>query len=169
MIESSPGIIFGSTALIAASEFTRPADTTAYTAGDVVGTSPAAVITLSNCARVAGGSGIITSVRLAADSATTANGIFRVYFFSTAPTAIADNSPFTLLWANRAIRVGAVDLTLRTEGSGSDSAEAFNSSVVVPFTCASSSKDLTAVLVAEAAYAPKNAGLFRLEVGIVQD
>lgn len=91
---------------------TRPSNTTAYTAGDVVGdTSGSAIITLSNIGP-SGGYVLVQSVSLIfSDSAVISGmGSYRLHFYSASPTAIADNAVFDLVSGERANYMGFVDL-----------------------------------------------------------
>ena len=91
---------------------TRPSNTTAYTAGDVVGdTSGSAIITLSNIGP-SGGYVLVQSVSLIfSDSAVISGmGSYRLHFYSASPTAIADNAVFDLVSGERANYLGFVDL-----------------------------------------------------------
>jgi len=94
----------------ASHEYTRPANTTAYAAKDVIADSTASpvVMTFSNIARVAGGGGYITKARLLTDQKTN-TARFRLHLYHTAPTAINDNDPMLLLYANKADRIGFID------------------------------------------------------------
>jgi len=91
-------------------EFTRPSDTTGYIARDVVcnSTSSPSVITFADFARVNQGSGVIVRARLFTDKKDV-TATFRLHLFHTAPTAIADNSPYTLLYVNAPNRIGQID------------------------------------------------------------
>ena len=91
---------------------TRPSNTTAYTAGDVVGdTSGSAIITLNNIGP-SGGYVLVQSVSLIfSDSAVISGmGSYRLHFYSASPTAIADNAVFDLVSGERANYLGFVDL-----------------------------------------------------------
>ena len=90
---------------------TRPSNTTAYTAGDVVGdTGGSAIISLTDAGPTAGFV-IIQSISLVFSNSTVPSGMgaFRLHLFSTSPTAIADNDPFDLTSADRATYMGYVD------------------------------------------------------------
>ena len=90
---------------------TRPSNTTAYTAGDVVGdTGGSAIISLTAAGPTAGFV-IIQSVSLVFSDSSVPSGMgaFRVHLFSTSPTAIADNAPFDLTSGDRATYMGYVD------------------------------------------------------------
>jgi hypothetical protein len=103
---------FVSTTFRSAVTITRPSNTTAYTAGDVVGdTSGSAIITLNNIGP-SGGYVLIQSVSLIfSDSAVISGmGSYRLHFYSASPTAIADNAVFDLVSGERANYLGFVDL-----------------------------------------------------------
>lgn len=153
---------------VASTEFVRPADTTAYAANDVVGTNPATNRTFLNAARIAGGSGYITNVRLTKSSATVTNAFFRLWLYAVAPTAIADNAQMTLLWANRANRFGYIDLACTTEGTGSDSAMALVTNINLKFDCAEGDRNIYGVLEAKQAYTPASGETFFIELTVDQ-
>jgi hypothetical protein len=156
-------LVRGSMAVVSAT-FTRPNDTNAYSANDTVGPTVAAVMTFANVGRVVAGTGYITNVRLVKSTNVTSNATFRFWLYQTAPAAIADNAPFTLLYANRAIRLGYVDLPCTTEGAGSDSASCFLANVNLKFACAAGSRDLYGVLETKQAYAPGALENFWVEI-----
>jgi len=92
---------------------TRPSNTTAYTAGDVVGdTGGSAILTLSSIGP-SGGFILIQSAALIFSDSTVPSGMgaFRVHFFNASPTAIADNAPFDLTSGERALYMGYIDLS----------------------------------------------------------
>jgi hypothetical protein len=125
-------------------EITRPATTPTYTARDVISADPAAVITFAGCARVNGGCGYIVKARLFTNSVTAMLGaVIRLHLYHTAPTAIADDSPMALLYANAAKRIGFIDFpALATEGTGSDSSASLWVDMPLKFKCAAASKNL---------------------------
>ena len=91
---------------------TRPSNTTAYTAGDVVGdTGGSAIISLTSAGPTAGFV-IIQSISLIFSDSTVPSGMgaFRVHLYSASPTAIADNAAFDLVSGERASYLGFVDL-----------------------------------------------------------
>ena len=91
---------------------TRPSNTTAYTAGDVVGdTGGSAIATVANVGP-SGGFVLVQSISLVfSDSAVPSGmGAFRVHLYSASPTAIADNAAFDLASGDRATYMGFIDL-----------------------------------------------------------
>lgn len=92
---------------------TRPSNTTAYTAGDVVGsTSGSAILTLSNIGP-SGGYVLIQSAALIFSDTTVPSGMgaFRVHLYNVSPNAIADNAPFDLVSSERAAYMGYIDFS----------------------------------------------------------
>lgn len=149
-----------------AATITRPADTTAYAAKDAVADSTSAptVLTFSKIARLPGSSGYIVKARLMTNQSTN-TARFRLHLYHTAPTAINDNAAHTLLWANRANRVGYIDFpAAQTEGTGSDAANSQNDTVRMPFVCASASRHLYGLLETLDAFTPASGQIIYIEL-----
>lgn len=90
------------------STVTRAANTTVYTAGDVVG-GPLTIATVGP----SGGDTFITAVSMVQNISAVPSGqtSFRLYLYNaTPPSAIADNSPHTLGAGDRASYLGYIDL-----------------------------------------------------------
>jgi hypothetical protein len=103
------------------STFTRPGDTTSYAVGDSISTAAGEVGYWDLLPRGVV-SGYLIEVLCRVSQAAWA-GRIRLHLYKEAPPAIADNSPLTLLWADRAKRIGRIDVTsFATAGSGSDMA-----------------------------------------------
>lgn len=148
--------------------FNRPANTTAYTARDAVTNSEASNTPnlVFDLARANGGSGIITKVRLVTNHATNANGvIFRLWLYTVNTAAVAgDNAPYTVLWANRAVRVGYIDLPgLTTEGGVSDSAMTLQQTSL-SFNCAAADTKLYGILQTLGGFTPASGQSFYVEL-----
>lgn len=92
--------------------FTRPDDTNAYLALDVISdsTSSPTVMTFSNVLANAGGMFAILSAKLEIDVSAVPSGTsgFRLHLYDTSPTAINDNSPYNLPSGDRAKHLGAI-------------------------------------------------------------
>jgi len=89
---------------------TRPNDTTAYSANDVVGTDPASVIEFANIAPQGGGTIVLLYASMRIDAGTSAQGQTRLHLYSSAPTAIADNAAFNLPSGDRDKYLGFITL-----------------------------------------------------------
>lgn len=103
---------------------TRPADTTAYAAGDAIGASGSVVFTFDTGA-LGVPSGLIVGARLIRDATTNTTVRFRGIVYDGAPTVAsdADNAQFPLTWANRTVRRGYIDFSNPLTGdaaSGND-------------------------------------------------
>lgn len=155
--------------VITTASFTRPADTIGYAAQDVVSNSTTApvVLTFAGAGRANGGSGLVLSARHLKSSTTLAS--YRLHLYRVAPTAINDNAQFTLLYANRANRVGFIDFSHATGGTGSDSTSALSTFVNLPFVCDAASASLFGLLVASAAYTPTSGEQHFIELAIAQN
>jgi hypothetical protein len=159
----------GGTTTTIGTEFTRPADTDAYAALDAVSDSTSAptIITLADVVPAVGGTGYITKVRCFTDKAAAMAPRFRIHIYNESITPINDNAAFTLLYANRAKRVAAVDLAaFRTEGAGSDASAAQNITDRVAFACAPASRALFALVETLDAFTPASGQKFYLEISV---
>lgn len=130
---------------------TRPANTTAYSDGDVVGATDA-IWTFPNMG-AAGKTTILTGFDLRIDIAGLPTGMdtFRWELYSSAPTAIADNAPFDLIAADRAIYLGYISVTkpvARTSTAYVQSAVGFSKPIRMAGT------SLIALLVTDKGYTP---------------
>lgn len=145
---------------IATASFARSAGTTQYTAGDVVGpTTTPALMNLSACLP----NKYIVGASMTKDAASVTTATMRLWLYTglAGPTPIADNSPWTTLYANDSTCIGFIDLgTPVTTGAGSDSAVYQNFTAVVPTVDASSAGNLWGVLEATGAYTPEAGELF---------
>jgi hypothetical protein len=156
----------GGNEVVVSAAFARPADVAAYASKDVVSNSTSApiVLTFANLARVNAGSGYLVKARLESDQATN-TARFRLHLYHTAPTPINDNAAFTILWANRAKRVGTIDFdALQTEGAGSDAAYSANKDVRLAFACDAASRTLYGVLETLDPFTPASGQNFFVEL-----
>jgi hypothetical protein len=161
-----------------ATSIARPADTTAYAAGDVVGpiTTPA-IQTLAGAARSQGGTGRIVAATLETNNATVTNGTFRVHIFNASFTPAADNAAFAGQHTNRAAYQGYFDFNIVVADSASaEGAIAqlrasldVDNGLPLDFECASGNTSLYAVVVALAAYVPASGQIFYLSLLVEQD
>jgi hypothetical protein len=146
--------------------FTRPSDTTAYAAKDAVSDSTSAptILTFANFARIAAGSGYIVRANMMTDQ-TTLTARLRLHLFHTSVTAINDNAAFTLLYANRASRIGYIDFDPGvTEGAGSTASHSLNAITRLPFVCAAASRSVFGLLETLDIFTPASAQAFYVEL-----
>lgn len=154
--------------------FTRPADTTAYAANDVVSnnTSTTTLITLSNAARVNAGSGYIVGARVATDKKSITPRI-RVHLWNAStPTVSADNANHKSVYADISKRIGTFDLAAMAtsaDTTNSDMSSTADWTLRIPFVCAAASTTLYAFLETMDAFTPSSGQGFTLELMIDQN
>lgn len=157
--------------------FVRPANATQYAAGDIVGpiTTPA-VQSFAGAARYNGGTGKIVELLLAVDLELITTATFRLHWFHTAPTAIADNSAFDTIAANFANYLGYIDPPILVTQANMVAAAirhtpevATTSAMPFHYQCASGDTGLYLVITALGTYTPKSSGLVRVSIVVEQD
>ena len=152
-------------------EFTRPANTTAYTAQDAVSDSataptiitwterPNPVKTYNQEGLRAGGSYLIKSVKLTASTNTTTNATFDMFFYTSGVTNTNDNEAYGITYADKIYRVGKTAFTLAVaDATASTCAEHTVTDINHVFVA--NGTTFYSVLVATAAYAPGSAETF---------
>ena len=147
---------------------TRPSNTTAYTAGDVVGsTGGSAILTLSSIGPSAGYILIQSAALIFSDSSVPSGmGAFRIHFYNASPTAIADNAPFDLVSGDRASYMGYIDLS-----APQDLGSTIYTQVDYPgrlIRLATASTSLFAQIETRGAYTPVSASTVELRVSTLE-
>jgi hypothetical protein len=153
----------------AAVTLTRPSNTTAYAAGDVVGIAdsgtPAnagsAIITLSNIGP-AGGYVLVQSVLLMIGNSTPPASAFRLHLYTESPTAILDNAAFDLVAGDVGKYAGYVDLPAPQDFGSIAVTQADYPGRELKLAAASTT--LYAILEARSAYTPASGTLYDLRV-----
>lgn len=164
---------------VVAVEFTRPSNTDAYAAKDVVcnSTSAPAVINFADVARANNGTGLIVRARLMTDKKDV-TARFRLHIYHTTPTAINDNSPYLLLYADVAKRIGVIDFPAMSSEDATNSTASLtmrpSSDGVygIPnlwFQTATADRDLYAILETLDAFTPASGQKFTVELAAVLD
>jgi hypothetical protein len=146
---------------------TRPADTTAYAAGDVIDLAAGAGLTFAAVARSANNTGYITDAILI-DSANQATKASVECWLFNAALAVYDNdnAAFTPTDADLANLIGMLQFTTAfagdaTSGAGGNAVYmADRTYLPLVYQCAGGVDDLYGVLVVRNAYTPVSAGIF---------
>lgn len=160
----------GSRSMVRSVELTRPSDTTVYHALDAIANSTSAptALTFSNAARVDGGSAYILFAKLTTNNPS-CDARVRLHLFSTSPTAVNDNSPHPVLYANRATLVGHLDFpALASGGAGSDASQSLIVDARILVACAPSSRNLFGLVQTLDAFTPSSAQKFHFQIGFEQ-
>jgi len=158
-------------------DLVRPANATAYTAGDVVKavadslpieiTYPVAISRFF--------SGYIVAAKLEHDTANTTNGTFRLFFYGDSVNLgkTVDNAAFTPVFGDDfdSLRIGHVNFTLQSAGTASSQVVDHYLQVdpPLPFVLDGTSavkRSIWGILTATGAYTPKRSGTFRITIWI---
>ncbi len=152
---------------------TRPANTTTYTAGDVVGSDPGAVMTFSNASFGEFDSGIIQQAIVTSSAYVATGPALELWLFDTTVTADTDNAVFTPTDAEMATLVGIISFASADWKSGTATAGAGGNmacvadNVSIPFNTKKGTSDLFGVLVARNAYVPVSGEIFTVRLQVL--
>jgi hypothetical protein len=149
-------------------EFTRATpDATAYAANDAVLPAAGGLAELTNAARVAGGSGYITQIRLSTNKKSITPRL-RLHFFNVSNSTLAtDNLAWKELYADASKRITYVDmpaLTTAADTANSDMSRTMDATVRVPFQCAVDSTSLWVAIETLDAFTPDAAQKFTIKI-----
>lgn len=172
--ENHIGEVGGRTSTAIADLITRPANATTYTGGSQLSINEAVpkILTFANAARIIAGSGYLIGAKLGI-SGTNSNLSCRLWLYNSLPTALADQSAFTLLEADFNSRIGYVDFaSFVNGGSGSNCVESYATAVNLPFSAAAGSQNLYGQLIftGSSSYSPSSGQRFRVSLlGVEQN
>lgn len=145
-----------------ATQFARPADTTAYAIGDVISTLAGAVITFADIVDVAGDYVWVEAVKLFMSTAVATALAAELNLFAVAPAVIADNAAWAPTDAEMLNWVAGIPLT--NSFAGTVNRNYITSALAMP--CKTVDKNLYGVLVARNAYVPTSAETFDLTLHV---
>ena len=151
--------------------FTRPSDTTAYAAGDVVcnSTSAPVIMTFAGAVNTDFQMGVIAQATLI-DSANQSTKLdAELWLFDTTVTMDNDNAAFTPTDAECATLVGIVPFSTSywKVGDSSSNAVCHVQGLAIPFNVVHASNALYEILVARNAYTPVSAESFTVRLHII--
>lgn len=153
-------------------QFTRPTDTTPYTAADAVSddttTATINTFTLKGVASRINGGGEIQSLVFHKTTQNLVNADFDVYVFDTAPlgTVFEDNAAHALTDANLQALVGFVELRAANDAVAMITGDVYHvTNLNWAYECKGGTTNLYVVVIARAAYTPGNAEVFTLRFG----
>lgn len=155
--------------------FTRPADTTAYAAGDAVSnsTSSPTVLTFASMARANGMGGTIIGARLFIANKAAIAAEFHLLLFNASPTANNDNAAFALGSADLDAMVGFLMFTpsaMTDSGNGSYPFRAYDAvNCPHPYRCGGSATSLYGLLTTRTAFTPASGTKFRVDLHAIKE
>lgn len=150
--------------------FARPADTTSYTANDLVANSTEAgsVVPLKFSTEAVNGRGRITRVTLFKDDETVTAGKFTVHLFSRSPTSSAgDNAAFAVASVEHYLGGVAIDMSTGAMASTTDLIKSGTADIA--FDCrhvGTGDAMIYGLIQATDAYAPASGELFKVTLDI---
>ena len=157
------------------STFSRPANTTAYTAADLVANDTTAVdvtpmqFSCQGTGAAGRGQGKIRRVRLFKDAAATTNANFSIHLFSESPTVTnGDNGAFAISSAQYHLGAVAVDMTSGAQAGTADLIEGVAVSPEINFNLPAASL-IYGLIEAEAGYTPASGESFTVTLEIEFD
>lgn len=162
-IVDSAGILTVPQYRVFALTITRPANTMAYAAGDVIGDVGAALDKFVNVAKAAGYGVVITNIRLQTNDTGLAGKVINLHFYSDTVNPIADNAAFTLSDANAPKRRGMIQCTFGTGALGRVAQAQFENLIVQPV-----GRDIPVILETVTGFTPSaNSTWIRVEIGVI--
>lgn len=171
--EAHIGKIGGSLGILSV-EMTRPSDTTAYIANDVVSDSTGATTLLdfTPMMRVNAGTGYLVGARLSTDKKSITPR-FRVHLFNASnPTLAADNAAWKEVYADASKRLGYFDLPgmiTAADTANSNVSRAMDFTLRIPLFAAAASQHVYAALETLDAFTPASAEKFTLTLYVDQN
>lgn len=171
VVGTDGSMISGGTLQRVSVELTRPSDTNAYTAGDVVSndTTTTTLLVLTNALRVAAGSGYIVRASLTTDKKSITPRL-RVHLFNASnPTVAGDNVAHKEVYADAGKRLGYFDLpamTTAVDTTNSDMSRTVDNTLRHAVVAAAATRTLYAVLETLDAFTPASGEKFTLTLMI---
>lgn len=150
--------------------YTRPGDTTAYTAGDVLAnsTSAATILTFASAVRANAGGGRIVGARVVSDAAAGTKGDPELYLFRSSITMQQDNAAWGPTDAEMRNCIGVIAFGSAPKvGSGNEIWAA--TGLDIAFKAGAGLTDIYGVVVVRNGYTPANAGVLQFELDVEQD
>lgn len=170
-VSSSNPLPVGGKSVTSTYAFARPADTTAYSANDVIADSESSptIISLANIARAVGGQSYIVKARVLTDQKT-CTARMRLSLFQTEPKPLNDNAPKTRLWDDRVISLGSIDFDPMTteDATNSTAASAMWTNAPINIVCDAASTTIYGILSTLDAFTPESLQQFYIAIDVEQ-
>jgi hypothetical protein len=152
---------------------TRPANTTTYTTGDVIGTAVTATLIIPNASFGEFDAGIIQQVIVSSSAYVAVAPTLELWLFDTVVADIADNAAFAPTDTEMATLIGIVELPTADWKIGAPTAGAGGNAVCVadnvsiPFNTKKGTSKIYGVLVVRNAYEPISGEVFTVRMQVI--
>lgn len=151
-------------------ELARPANTTAYAAGQAWGTASSVIYTFTNGITTLGGRGLVISGRASKNGDNLTNAAFRLWLFNTATLTAqpaADQAAMNLSFSDRLKLIGMIDFpTWYDVGAMNVAPGVLSMEGGLPFKMAAGEAPLIGIVEARAAYVPISGETLSIEIGV---
>lgn len=157
---------------VVSATLTRPANTTAYTAGDEITDVGGGILTFPGCARFPGGSGVILGVAAAFSSNWGTKPNLELWLFDTTSVPQADNAAFAPADAEVNTLLAVIPPATNYVGdatAGSGNFVMDTGQIAVPFTTVGSADLYGRLVIRNAGQAGANSDTIKLRLRISQD
>lgn len=161
---------------IISASYTRPADTTAYAAGDVLAnsTSAATILTFPNVARANGLGFLIDGVTVAYSGAPATKPDLQLWLFDSTVAMQNDNAAWNPSDAEMETCLGYISLgggsaTIAAPLASNGNMVQFVAAAVKSNACASGSTSIFGIVVVRNAYTPTSGEKFTFRLHVIQD
>ena len=165
-------VVAGGYTKIVSATLTRPANTTAYAAGDEVTDTGGAILTFTDCARASGLSGVITGVTACFSSNWATKPSLELWIFDTTGTPDTDNAAFAPSDSEVDTLIGVIPLTATYQGDATANTGNFamdSGSVNIPFLTVGSANLFGRVVIRNAGQAGANSDTIKFRLRVLQD
>jgi hypothetical protein len=159
--------VAGGYTTIITTTLTRPADTTAYAAGDEMTDTGGAIQTITGAARFSGGSGIIQGVFVSQSTLWTTRPVLELWVYDTTSTPVADNGAFAPTDGVTDTCIGIIPLGTSYAGTVNQGLD--SGPINFPFLTVGSANLFFRVVVRNAAQDSANSGVSKFRWRILQD
>lgn len=151
---------------ILSGSITRPADTTTYAAGEVIGTAATHLITLTADQLYEASKGWIHKAEVISTASPALLADLELWLLKKPIAAQADNSAFAITDAETAEVIAAIELGNSRVGLASGNTVYESDSLLYGFQLPAFVKNITAVLVVRNAYVPISAEVFTVNLSV---
>jgi len=151
---------------------TRPANTTAYTAGDEMTDTGGSILTLTGIATKSGGTGIITEIVLCCSTNAATKPDLTLFVYDTTSTPQTDNAAFAPSDSVQDTCLGYTRITDSQVGDATSNSGNFvmsSGQIHIPFKCVGSANLYLRVKVNNAYQAGANSDTYKIRVKVLQD
>lgn len=153
----------GGYASVVTDTIVRPANTTAYAAGDVISTTGGEILEFTGMAARNGASGLITTAHLIINTNQATDLVADLILFDTTLTVVADNAAMVATDGEAVTYCGVIQFTTPVD-LGANNVAYTVTGLNLRYVCTASSTSIFGLLVARNAYTPASGDTFTIRL-----